>query len=60
MRRGSVGWRERGDRRCHKLPVLTRQGMVDQSDTNLEEILTFVILDLEHQEDQEREQVDAQ
>ena len=34
--------------------------MVDQSDANLEEILTFVILDLEHQEDQEREQVDAQ
>ena len=33
--------------------------MVDQSDTNLEEILTFVILDLEQQEDPEREQVDA-
>ena len=33
--------------------------MVDQSDTNLEEILTFVILDLEQQEDQERDQVDA-
>ena len=60
MRRGSVGWRERGDRRCHKLLELTSQGMVDQSDNNLEEILTFVILDLEQQEDQEREQVDAQ
>ena len=33
--------------------------MVDQSDTNLEDILTFVILDLEQEKDQEREQVDA-